>query len=146
MLVNYYGVNVKIKTVEMHFKKDTEEMGFIDITRPVEHSVVDSNMRDGIATIHSSDPNVCIITMDNEIGNIADVKEAFNKLAPSKKKANEASGDKHARYDARTSIIGPGITIPFKDNRIIIGKWQQIFMVDFDGMVPKKVVVQILGE
>lgn len=136
---------MKIKTVELHFKKDTEEMGFIDITRPVEHSIVDSEMKDGIATIHSSDPNVCIITMDNEIGNIRDVKAAFERLAPSKRNGNGAAME-HPKYDIRSSIIGPGITIPFKDNRIIIGKWQEIFMVDFDGTAPKRVVVQIMGE
>ena len=42
---------MKIKTVELHFKKNTEDMGFVDITRTVEHSIVDSNMKDGIATI-----------------------------------------------------------------------------------------------
>ncbi|MDE1871697.1 MAG: YjbQ family protein [Candidatus Micrarchaeota archaeon] len=133
---------MKIKTVELHFKKDTNGMGFVDITRPVEHSVVDSKMKDGIATIHSTDPNVCITTLDNEIGNITDVKAAFERIAPSKA---HSPGEKHS--DVRPSIVGPGITIPFKDNRIIIGKWQQIFMIDFDGMEkPKKVVVQIMGE
>ena len=142
--INYYGAFMKIKTVELHFKKDTEDMGFIDITRPVEHSIVDSNMKDGIATIHSSNQNVCILTMDNEIGNITDVKAALERLMPSKRNANGVR--EHVGFDARSSLVGPGITIPFKDNRIIIGKWQQIFMVDFDGRAPKKVVVQILGE
>ena len=137
---------MKIKTVELHFKKDTEDMGFVDITRTVEHSIVDSNMRDGIATIHSSDPNTCIITMDNEIGNIQDVKAALDRLAPTRKAGNGAVGE-HPKYDPRSSIVGPGITIPFKDNRIIIGKWQQIFMLDFDGMEnAKRIVVQIMGE
>ena len=133
---------MKIKTVELHFKKDTEDIGFVDITRPVEHSIVDSKMRDGIATIHSADPNVCITTLDNEIGNITDVKAALERIAPSK---GHQDGVPH--HDVRSSIVGPGITVPFKDNRIIIGKWQQIFMIDFDGMeTPKKIIVQIMGE
>ena len=33
---------MNIKTVELEFKKDEEGIGMVDITRPVEHSVVDS--------------------------------------------------------------------------------------------------------
>ena len=145
LVVYSASVHMKIKTVELHFKKDTEDIGFVDITRPVEHSIVDSKMRDGIATIHSADPNVCITTLDNEIGNITDVKAALERIAPSK--AHQNGNGEHGQHDIRPSIVGPGITIPFKDNRIIIGKWQQIFMIDFDGMeMPKKVIVQIMGE
>ena len=134
---------MKIKTVELHFRKDTEGVGFIDITRPVEHSIVDSKMNDGIATIHCTDPNACITTLDNEIGNITDVKSAFDRLAPN---STETKENGH-HGDARPSLVGPGITMPFKDNRIIIGKWQQIFLIDFDSMEKaKKVVVQIMGE
>ena len=84
--------------------------------------------------------------MDNEIGNIQDVKAALERLAPTKKAGNGTMGE-HPKYDARSSIVGPSITIPFKDNRIIIGKWQQIFMLDFDEMEnAKRIVVQIMGE
>ncbi len=130
---------MNVKTVEMEFKKDHEGIGFIDITRPVEHSIVDSNMQNGIATIHSVNNNVCITTMDNEKGNMSDIKDAFQRLFP---EGIEGTKD----MDVRPSIVGPSITVPFRDNRIILGKWQQIFMIDFNGTDRKKVVVQIMGE
>jgi secondary thiamine-phosphate synthase enzyme len=136
---------MNVKTVELEFKKDKEGIGLIDITRPVEHSIVDSKMNNGIVTIHSVDPNVCVTTMEFEPGTIKDIKDAFNRIAPSLKRARQKGMPE--RQDVRSAIMGPGITIPFNDNRIVIGKWQEIIMIDFDGVENrKKIVVQILGE
>ncbi|MGI0100887.1 MAG: YjbQ family protein [Candidatus Micrarchaeaceae archaeon] len=135
---------MKIKTVELQFKKDKEGIGLTDITRQVEHSIVDSGMNDGIATIHSENPNVCITTMEFEPGTIKDLTEAFERLSPSKQ---HTGADGARNHDIRPALIGPGITLPFKDNRVIIGKWQEIIMIDFDGVKePKKIAVQIIGE
>ncbi len=133
---------MNIKTVELEFKKDAEGLGIIDITRPVEHSVVDSEMQNGIVTVHSVDPNVCISTLENEPGMRQDLTDAFNRLATHGEEGHDAE-----KQDTRPVIVGPSITIPFKDNRIMVGKWQQIVIMDFNGMQNrKKIIVQIMGE
>jgi secondary thiamine-phosphate synthase enzyme len=143
--VYYYGVNVDIKTVELYFKKEHDGIGLLDITRQVEHSIVDSKMNSGIATIHSENPNVCITTMEFEPGTIKDVTDAFERFAPSNGQKKGSRSNEIA--DVRPALVGPGITIPFRDNRIMIGKWQEIVMIDFDGTEnKKKIVVQIIGE
>ncbi len=135
---------MNIKTVELEFKKDEEGIGMVDITRPVEHSVVDSLINNGIVTISSANPNVCVTTMEFEPGAKKDLQDAFERIAP--KSAHEPKGH-HEMQDIRPSLLGPSITIPFKDNRIMVGKWQQIVMIDFDGAENrKKIVVQIMGE
>lgn len=138
---------MNIKTVELEFKKGEEGVGLVDITRPVEHSVVDSLMSNGIVTIHSVNPNVCITTMEFEPGTIKDMKNAFERMAPKSAGSKPRAKGAPEAQDVRPSLLGPGITIPFKDNRIMVGKWQQIIMIDFDGVENrKKVVVQIMGE
>lgn len=135
---------MNIKTIELEFKKDKEGLGLIDITRPVEHSVVDSEIQNGIVTVHSADPNVCITTMEFEPGTIHDIREAFERLATPESKEKNGKAE---RQDARPVLVGPSITIPFKDNRIVIGKWQEIILMDFDGIQNgKKVIVQVMGE
>jgi secondary thiamine-phosphate synthase enzyme len=135
---------MQIKTVELEFKKNEEGIGIIDITRPVEHSVIDSQMDSGIATIQSMNSNVCITTMELEPGTEQDIKKAFGRLSPDVRRRGDSVPE---RQDVRSSIVGSGITLPFRENRIIIGKWQEIVMIDFDGVNNrKKVVVQIVGE
>jgi secondary thiamine-phosphate synthase enzyme len=140
---------MNIKTVELEFKKDTDGIGLIDITRPVEHSIIASEIQNGIVTIHSEDPNVCVTTMEFEPGTMKDIRAAFNRLATPEAKKAAMAKKKGApeRQDARPVLIGPSITIPFKDNRIVVGKWQEIILMDFDGIQNrKKIVVQVMGE
>ncbi len=134
---------MNIKTVELEFKKDTDGIGLLDITRPVEHSIIDSQIQNGIVTIHSENTNVCVTTMEFEPGTMHDIRAAFARLG----KGPDRKAGKEEEQDVRPTLVGPGITIPFKDNRIVVGKWQEIILMDFDGAANrKKVVVQIMGE
>jgi len=47
----------------------------------------------------------------------------------------------------RASIIGPSITLPIKEGKIIHGTWQQIVFIELDTSPRKRnIVVQIVGE
>lgn len=134
---------MNVKTVELEFKKEEDGIGMIDITRPVEHSVVDSEIQNGIVTVHSTDPNVCITTMEFEPGSIKDIKDALVRLGASYMTGKHKPEDQ----DARPVLVGPSVTVPFKDNRIVVGKWQEIILMDFNGVQNKKrIVVQVIGE
>lgn len=147
---------MKIKTVVLHYTKPTSEVCLTDITRQVEHSIVDSKMEDGIAIIHTDCPNACITTMEYEPGTIHDLQEAFGKIAShnghnghaaNNGKVANGNGNGNGHHDMRTTLIGSSITVPFKDNREMLGKWQKAVLVDFDASTEeKRVIVQIIGE
>lgn len=133
--------NLNIKTVELNYEKKEDGISLTDITRQVEHSVVDSKMQNGIVTVCSESSNTSITTMEFEPGSIKDIKDTFERFNSFKESTP------HEGHDIRSSLIGPSITVPFKDNRIMVGKWQQIVLIDFDKTKEqKKVIVQILGE
>ncbi|MEM3839024.1 MAG: YjbQ family protein [Candidatus Micrarchaeaceae archaeon] len=135
---------MNVKTIELEFKKDIDGIGLIDITRPVEHSLIETGIQNGIVTIYGSNPNICISTMEFEPGSIHDIKEALQRMAP---KSSKEKHDAEERQDVRPVLIGPSITVPFKDNRLTVGKWQEIVLMDFDGVQNrKKVVLQVIGE
>lgn len=134
---------MNVKTVELYYKKPKEGVHFIDITRQVEHTIVDSKMNDGIAIVHAHSPNTCITTMEFEPGSIKDMQQALKRMIPKK------SGGKKPSHgeDIRPSLIGSSIAVPFKDNREMLGKWQKVILMDFDGKEnEKKVIVQMMGE
>ena len=148
-------IRMKIKTVVLHYTKPTSEVSLTDITRQVEHSIVDSKMMDGIAIVHTDCPNACITTMEYEPGAIHDLQEAFKKLNPQnghnghdgQHNNGGANGNGNGHHDVSTTLIGAGITVPFKDNREMLGKWQKAVLVDFDASTcEKRVIVQIIGE
>jgi secondary thiamine-phosphate synthase enzyme len=142
---------MKVKTVVLHYKKPTDDVYLEDITRQVEHSIVDSKMNDGIATIHTDCPDACITTMEYEPGSIKDMKDALEKFRPLNGHAVPHNGNGgmngHDSQDIRPSLIGSSITVPFKDNREMLGKWQKVVLIDFaSNTEEKRVIVQIMGE
>jgi len=44
-------------------------------------------------------------------------------------------------------LQGPSITIPFADGAALLGRWQQIVIVDFDTRPrTRDLVIQVIGE
>jgi len=164
---------MNVKTVELHFNKTEDGVQITDITRPIEHSVVDSHIIDGLVIVHVSTPRTSISTMEYEPGSIKDMKDAIGRLV-----TNGNGNGTHNRiyghgvggvgtavsYIERNrktregepvaeegkvmhAILGPSITIPIKDNRIMTGMWQKIVLLDFSrDAAQKKVTLQIVGE
>jgi secondary thiamine-phosphate synthase enzyme len=56
---------------------------------------------------------------------------------------NDGNGHSHVR----ASLIGPSLTIPFKDRALLLGTWQQVVLVEMDTKHRERsVILQILGE
>jgi secondary thiamine-phosphate synthase enzyme len=55
--------------------------------------------------------------------------------------------DGNGHSHVKASLLGPSLTIPFKDNQLLLGTWQQIVFVELDTRSRERnLVVQILGE
>ncbi len=47
----------------------------------------------------------------------------------------------------RASLMGPSITVPFRNKKLIHGTWQQIVFVELDTSPRnREIIVQIVGE
>ena len=47
----------------------------------------------------------------------------------------------------RACLIGPSVTVPFRDKRLMLGTWQQLVFLDFDVRArERELIVQIFGE
>jgi secondary thiamine-phosphate synthase enzyme len=60
---------------------------------------------------------------------------------------NARWGDGNGHSHVRAALLGPSLTIPFADNKMKLGTWQQIIYVDFDNRPrQRELVVQLVGE
>ena len=47
----------------------------------------------------------------------------------------------------RAALLGPSVTVPFKDGELLLGQWRQIALFEFDTRPRRReVVVQMIGE
>ena len=78
-----------------------------------------------------------------------DFPRALEKIAP--KKGNyahhETWNDDNGHSHVRASLMGPSITLPICNKKIVHGTWQQIVFVELDtGPRTRNLIVQIVGE
>jgi secondary thiamine-phosphate synthase enzyme len=121
----------------------------IDITAKVQKLLMESGITNGIVTVFVTHSTCGITTVEYEPGLIEDLGKAWERLAPKNiPYAHDAHwGDGNGYAHVRASLLGPSLTIPFKDKKLALGTWQQIILVDFDNRPRSRtVVVQIIGE
>ena len=125
------------------------EMDVVDITKDVGDILAEIAVSDGIVTVFVPGSTGAVTTMEYEPGLVKDVKELFDKVAPADHYYHheERWHDKNGHSHIRASLIGPSVTIPFRDNRLMLGTWQQIVFFDFDVRArERELFVHIIGE
>lgn len=126
-----------------------EEMQVVDITRDVADILSDAAIHDGIITVFVPGSTGALTTIEYEPGLVQDLSDWFDKHMPlghtyhHEERWHDGNGHSHVR----ASLMGPSVTIPFNDNRLALGTWQQIVFVDFDARArERELIVQIIGE
>lgn len=125
------------------------ENDIIDLTEQTAKVVVDSKLADGIVTVFVVGSTAAITTIEFERGLAKDFPEMLSRVAPKElqyeheKIWHDGNGHSHIR----ASLIGPSLTVPFKNGNLILGTWQQIVLVEMDTRNrERKVVFQVIGE
>lgn len=136
-------MNMNMKTISV--KLDMNEMA--DITSEVEKFVKESNKSEGAVLVFNVGSTGAITTIEYEPGLKKDFPRIMDKIAPygedyeHHKTWNDDNGSSHVK----ASIVGPSLTVPFQNGRLLLGTWQQIVVVNFDtGRRERKVVLSIL--
>jgi len=120
-----------------------------DLTREVAQAVTRSGAVAGVATVFVVGSTAGVTTIEFEPGAVADLDRAFERIAP--RDAEYAHhlrwGDDNGSSHVRAAMLGPSLTVPFADGRLVLGTWQQVVLVEFDtGPRTRQVVIQVMGE
>lgn len=129
--------------------KTDGEVDIIDITGEIQNSIDKSKLRDGIICIFVPGSTGTLTTIEYEPGLMKDLPQALEKIAPKGIYYNhhETWHDDNGHSHVRASLMGPSITVPFRNKKLIHGTWQQIVFVELDTSPRnREIIVQIVGE
>jgi secondary thiamine-phosphate synthase enzyme len=118
-----------------------------DITGEVREFVRQSGVDEGAVLVFNIGSTGAITTIEYEPGLKKDLPRIMEKIAPYQEdyEHHKAWGDDNGSGHVRASIIGPSLLVPFKDGELLLGRWQQIVVINFDTRRrTRKVVLQIL--
>lgn len=137
---------VVTRTISVKSKPETD---VINITGQVSKALKESKIRNGIVNIFVKGSTASVSTIEFEPNLVKDFENAVERIVPSnvKYKHTETWGDDNGKSHVRATLMGPSLTVPFRDKKLMLGQWQQIVILDFD--VPartREIVLQIVGD
>jgi len=125
------------------------ENDMIDLTDEVQRVVKESGIKEGIACIFVPGSTGAITTIEYEPGLMKDMPRALERIAPKNEyyHHHETWHDYNGHSHLRASIIGPSLTVPITDGKIVHGTWQQIVFIEMDVRSRhRRILVKVLGE
>jgi secondary thiamine-phosphate synthase enzyme len=117
----------------------------VDITTRVREIVARSGVREGfchVMVLHSTAAIVVNETADPNIGR--DLIDALDRAVPDRAGWRHDEIDDNAHSHIKASILGASELIPVHEGELLLGTWQGIWLVDFDGPRKRRVSVQLL--
>ncbi len=117
----------------------------IDITDTIEAFVSEKQMQNGICIIYASHTTCAITIMDLDAGTDLDLLDTLRAIMP-KLHFRHPHNPAHVPDHILSAIIGPSVSIPMKNGQLVLGMWQRVVLVEFDGPRHREVTVSLLEE
>lgn len=116
----------------------------VDITAQVQRALEATGIRDGLCHVFSTHTTAGITVNENSDPDVpADMLKWLREQIP------QDYGFKHFEHNAdshlKTSLMGCFQIVPVRGGRLALGRWQAIFLCEFDGPRTRTVEVTALG-
>ena len=114
----------------------------IDITSEISKLVPKDG--EGICVIFSRHTTCGITVNENADPDVqSDMLGLLQKLIP-QYEPSFRHGEENSDAHIKTSLVGPSATVPFSDGKLLLGRWQGIYLCEFDGPRDRKIVIKTL--
>ena len=120
-----------------------------DLTAQVAAIVTASGIRLGTVNVFNVGSTAAIGTIEFESGLQQDLPAILNKLIPPSRDYGheQAWHDGNGHSHLQATLLGPSLTVPVSEGKLVLGTWQQIFHLECDVRGRERtVVVTVIGE
>jgi secondary thiamine-phosphate synthase enzyme len=116
----------------------------IDITERITQVVTDSGVKTGLCHVYVPHTTAGVFINENADPDVmADVLASLDALVPWDNHYRHAEGNAAAHIKA--VLMGSSQTIPVRNGRLALGRWQGIYFAEFDGPRERHFQVTVLG-
>jgi len=127
------------------FTLKTEQTGVYNITRSVTDTVRNSGIDSGIAIIFCPHTTAALTLNENTDPNVGlDLLMGMERAFPDYEDFKHSEGNSYAHI--RSSNIGAQITVIIEDGWPLLGIWQNIYFIEFDGPRERKYYIKLMSD
>jgi secondary thiamine-phosphate synthase enzyme len=130
---------VEIIRVRSHAREE-----LVEFTDEVRARVRESGVDEGACVLYVRHTTAGLTVNENADSDVArDMLHALRTLVP-QHGMDFRHGEENSDAHIKASLAGPSVTVPFNGGELLLGRWQGIFLCEFDGPREREVVLTIL--
>ena len=129
---------------------------FVDITDEVAHSLAESGVQNGFAVVFSRHSTAGVRINEHEPLLLEDMAALLERMVPqevsyrhddfSVRTVNLTEGERvNGHSHCRSLLLGASESVPVVGGKMLLGRWQRVFLVELDGPRSREYVIQIVG-
>jgi secondary thiamine-phosphate synthase enzyme len=133
-----------------------KHLEFVDITDEVVRCLAESGVQTGFAVVFSRHTTAGIRINEHEPLLLEDMARLIERMVPqdgeyqhddfSIRTVNLTEGERiNGHSHCRSLLLGASETIPVAGGKLLMGRWQRLFLVELDGPNTREFVIQIVG-
>ena len=116
---------------------------FVEFTDAVQRQLKESGAREGIVVLYVQHTTAGLTVNENADADVPrDMLHLLRTLIP-QHGMGFRHGEENSDAHIKASLVGSSVTIPFKDGELLLGRWQGVFLCEFDGGRERKVIMMI---
>ena len=130
---------------------------FLDLTEGLEALVAEAGITVGFVNIHSLHTTAAIVVNEREPLLLGDFGALLERIAPGDacyqhddatvrtvnlSPGERSNGDAHCK----ALLLGAGACLNVVDGRLLLGRWQRVFLAEMDGPRARDISVLMMGE
>jgi len=122
-----------------------EPQEFIDITNQVYRTIEDSGVNSGICHVFLPHTTAGLTINENADSDVVeDILGELNMLVPTHDGYAHIEGNSAAHI--KSSMMGVSLNVIISENALLIGRWQGLYLAEFDGPRTRTVYVKIIPD
>lgn len=126
--------------MELAIKTDKNRQ-VVDITDDVQQLIKTGA---SVCMVFVAHTTAAVTTADLDPGTDLDLLDAVWEMIP-KLNYRHPHDPSHVPAHLASSIIGPSVTLPVRDGKLVLGTWQRIVLVELDGPRERSLFVECLS-
>jgi secondary thiamine-phosphate synthase enzyme len=115
----------------------------VEFTDEVQKKLNEAGAKEGLVVLYVQHTTAGLTVNENADPDVPrDMLHALRTLIP-QHGMGFRHGEENSDAHIKASLVGPSVTIPFSEGQLLLGRWQGIFLCEFDGGRERKVIMLI---
>lgn len=115
----------------------------VEFTDQVQQKLTESGADEGVCFLYVQHTTAGLTVNENADPDVPrDMLHLLRTLIPQHGLAFR-HGEQNSDSHIKATLVGSSVSVPFKDGKLLLGRWQGIFLCEFDGGRERQVIMMV---